>query len=571
MAKPYALTLYSPALDSPRFEAALTQDAKGWKRSKRDNGGCWQGSFSMEGSATTLQGYFRRWLAYDLRERAGGMMSWRGLIYEMDLTLNGITRRRSLDLMANRVKTTYLTMDYVGENFIHNGSFLDYDAVGPPNDFYGWYEKPATTIVAAAGAHSGATCLQLNSNGVENDVWIRQNMDVTPGAKYKLTLWCKGDGAALGGGASGEFALRNPNGPTHWMIGPVPTMNSTANWIERTIYFTGPSEGEAMLFLYAPRDAGRVAFFDDVVVLEEQETVYETPFASIDGTGAIIETYVPSGSTSAYGVKEEIIHLDGYPEETSLSYRSTYLHENAYPWARPVSASKKSEARLDVKVAGYIFTMNWLYVMTGNGEVDDLAVWIRKMLGVHTGLDQLHGGTIADSGDCQWVRYGIVRNNDYLSTPNGPLQAPQLTGVEERPWDVIQELIQLGDYDGNSWRGWVGLDNLFNYEPINTNPRYYIRKSGIYDTMAGNTPSNPWLMQPGVFRDMTYRPSATEPGSFLGSVQDMYVEEVEMADGWDQPALKTGIFTEAEVLLAQGGRGEIGEEEGAPLLTRFER
>ena len=57
---------------------------------------------------------------------------------------------------------------------------------------------------------------------------------------------------------------------------------------------------------------------------------------------------------------------------------------------------------------------------------------------------------------------------------------------------------------------------------------------------------------------MTYRPPATEPGSFLASAQDIYVEEVEMADGWDWPALKTSLFSEAELLLAQAQRGQEG-------------
>ena len=559
MAKPYALSLYGPVIDtSPGFEAALTQTARGWKRSIRNMGGCWQGSFTLFGEATTLQDRFRRWLGYDLRERAGGITSWRGLIYEMDLTINQVTRRRSLDLIWNRIKTTYLTQDFVGENFVGNPGFEEYDASGPPvDDFYGWYESGGGgQILAAAGAHGGAACVRLDGDGTQENVWLRQNLNVTPGATYQLKFWTKGDGGISTSAGTGRFAIRNPNAPTYWVYGPMPTMWGSGNWTERKIEFSGPSEGEILLFFYAPTDNTRTAYFDDVEVLEKQETVYETPWAELDGSGNPAEAPDNSPPIERYGVREEVIHLDGYPEETSLAYRDTYLRENAWPWPRPVATGRGDEARLDVLVAGYVHTMNWMYVEMGDGADDDVDAWISLIVGDSFGRDAIHGGTVVDAGDCQWVRNGVIRPNDYLSTPNGPLQATQLTGVEERPWDVLQELTALGDYDGNPWRIWVRLDRQVNYEPVDIDPRYFIRRDGIFDTMAGSTPSNPWTMQPGVFRDMTYRPAAVEPGSFLNSPQDMFVDEVEMADGWDQPALKTSIFSEAELLLHEPSRGE---------------
>lgn len=556
MAKPYALSLYSPYLAgvAGQFEQSLTTEAKGWKRSIRDMGGCWQGTFSIEGKDYDLHNKFRRWLGYDVQERAGGTMSWRGLVYEMDLTLNGVTRRRSLDMMANRVRTTYTHMDWVGENMVGNPSFEDYDG-GPPIDFFGWYEDPVNAAGVAVG-HGGGIALLLTGTGVQYSKYVRQNVNVTPGASYQLTFWTRGDGGVSGGMNTGEVGIRDPN-TQQWILGPQPTMNVSTTWMQSTVWFDGPSDGEVMVFFYCPVTAGRNAYFDDVEILEKQEAVAQSNWALLDGTGTINLNVLPTtGPAVTYGVKEEVIHLDGYPIETSGAYRNTYARENSYPWARPVSAGKPGVNKLTVTVCGYIWTMNWLYVMHGDGFEHPIDEWIRKIVGLHTGLSYVHGGEVNwDAGDCQWIRQGVIRDNDYLAT--NALQAPQLTGVEERPWDVIQELIELGDEDGNPWRGWVDVQQLFNYMPIDTTPRYYIRPSGIYDTMAGNIPSNPWTMQPGVFRDMTYRPPATEPGSFLQSVQDMYVNEVEMAVGWDTPKLKTTTFSEAEVLLEQSERGTV--------------
>lgn len=103
----YSLTVQGPILVETGFTANLTHRALDWKRSIRSMGGYWLGKFTLEGSIGELATPFHNWLGHHVEERSGGGISWEGLIYEMDLIHGGIKRRRSLDMLYNRVKVTY--------------------------------------------------------------------------------------------------------------------------------------------------------------------------------------------------------------------------------------------------------------------------------------------------------------------------------------------------------------------------------------------------------------------------------------------------------------------------------
>lgn len=108
MAAQYTLRLGNPVVTGGGFLDDITKVAKNWRRSTRWLGGYWQGSFSVEGKPTELQDWFFNRLGCHVEERSNGVVTWEGLIYEMELTLNGVKRRRSLDLMNNAVATEYV-------------------------------------------------------------------------------------------------------------------------------------------------------------------------------------------------------------------------------------------------------------------------------------------------------------------------------------------------------------------------------------------------------------------------------------------------------------------------------
>lgn len=79
----------------------------GWQRSIRGQGGYWQGDFSLSGEKGELSRWFHEFLGYHVVERSQGLVTWEGIIYELELSHAGSTRRRSLDDLYNDVYTRY--------------------------------------------------------------------------------------------------------------------------------------------------------------------------------------------------------------------------------------------------------------------------------------------------------------------------------------------------------------------------------------------------------------------------------------------------------------------------------
>ncbi len=105
-----SLRLYNPviaAISAGRFVEDLSRKARGWSRSIRKNGGYWQGDFSLVGDLGYLSDFFYNRLGYHFEEKYGGQKTWEGLIYEMDLVVNGVRRRRSLNNLGNYVTAAY--------------------------------------------------------------------------------------------------------------------------------------------------------------------------------------------------------------------------------------------------------------------------------------------------------------------------------------------------------------------------------------------------------------------------------------------------------------------------------
>lgn len=517
---------------------ALQNSAVGWRRSIRAVGGFWQGSFyltSEQMGASALRNAFDNWLAFHVEERLGSAVTWEGLVYELELTHEGVRQRRSLDLVQNAARTTYVTLDYVGDDPTKNESF-EAAGAGAPDVLAGWYENPgasgAIAQAATAAPAGGSYCLALTagSGDADNDpdTWVRQNFTVTPGEVYQVAFWARGDGSA---NSSPRFAIRDPNA-SQWILSVQPCGPAAATWQQRKIPgVVGPSDGELLLFFYAPNTSGRTGYVDLVEVRERTETVYELPWA------------VGASSVARYGRKEMLLRLDDYPMSTAEAYRDTYLAGNAWPWPRPVAIGARGKTVLEVKVCGYVFTANWLYQVAGDGTEADISTWIAAMAGSSWGLSNAHGGTVDAAGDMEFLKAGTIRTNT--------LQRRQAVESYSRPWDIIQELVALGDASGAPWRAWVGPGRLLHYGPVDVAPRYYLRGGGIYERVGARSQASPWAMQPAVFRDMSYSPTVAEPGSFLDFRNDLWVEEVEMADGWDRPSLKTALFDEGEILDAQ--------------------
>lgn len=109
-AENFSLRLFAPVAVAPgMFVADLTDWARDtWRRSSRLQGGYWQGSVKLSGNLADLQYFYYEALGFHLEERAGGLLTWEGLVYEVDIIHSGVRRRRTLDGMANSIKTRYM-------------------------------------------------------------------------------------------------------------------------------------------------------------------------------------------------------------------------------------------------------------------------------------------------------------------------------------------------------------------------------------------------------------------------------------------------------------------------------
>lgn len=563
MSKPYQLLLFSPAVGggTPEVEdavQALERAARGYRRSTRAIGGFWQASFALteeEATASWLRNAYEEWLAHHLVERIGGGVRWEGLVYEIDLVEGGVRRRRTLERMWNAVRGTYRTMDYVGDNLAKNGGFENAGA-GGGDVVAAWYENPAASgaIAQAAVPAAGSFALQLTAGGGdednEPDTWVRQNFNVTPNEMYEISFQSRGDGSLPR--RPGRFAVRDPNA-SQWIIPPTFASIGDTTYGTRTIPgVMGPSDGEFLVFFYPPNENGRVAYFDEVTVRERVETVYELDWA------------ITEESIAQYGRREQILTSDDYPEDTAAAYRDTYLKSNGWPRPRTVSISRPTGTYIEVKACGYVFTANWLYTMAGDGSEGNISTWIAAMAGTDYGLSDNHGGTNLDAGDMEFLRAGQIDANT--------LQRRMAPDGHARPWDIIaggqDSLVALGDASGNPWRCWVGPGRQLHYQQVDTDPQFYLKPDGIYDTIGARTPTSPWLIDPSVIRDLTSPRGSAHPGSFLQSRQDSWVEEVEMADGWPYPALRTSEMDEADIAEAQLALQEFNGDGGGDDGTR---
>jgi hypothetical protein len=509
----YSLKLYGSLARSatPPFLGDLTGMAKNWKRSTRAVGGFWQGSFQITGDLPRLQQFFYENMGCHLEEKAGGAISWEGLIYEMELSHAGVRRRRSLDLMANYIQARYLSES--ATSVLQNGGFEIAGGGGQP--FANWTSNdPAWTVdeVNPAFIHAGAHACNAIYHALFPQPHVYQIVPCTGGELCQVTLYTRGDGTN-----AGQVRLRNVVSGLDLL--PITTTGITGTtytvYAFRVAIPTGCTS--VQLYLYAPPTAG--ACWYDTVSLQFIST-------TVTATAAVSDL----SSIARYGRKDEDVILSGYPLVAAQTRRDTALKERAWPWPRTVSAAPATgPTTLDVMVCGYVFTANWRYLSVQDGYTSNLSAWIGDIL----------------TADCPFLQLGAINLN--------AIQVLRFTSITQRAWDMIKELVDVGGVGGAYWQAFVDVGRRFYYRAIPTTPRYYLRKGGLYNVAGGRQAVTPWLVRPAVVRDMEYPMTRSEPGSFLPDVRDTWIEEVEV-DTAGKILLKTSLFSEESMLATQQAR-----------------
>jgi hypothetical protein len=351
-----SIRLYEPILYSTTFLEDISLEAvASWRRSTRRQGGYWRGSFILTGDQSRLAKFFYERLACHLVERWNGMVTWEGMIYEMDLTINGVTRRRSLDTFANWVYAIYIDPD----------------------------------------------------NGESNNT----------------------------------TAVQNAN---------------SIRW---------------------------------------------------------------------FGRREEVLTLDGFDSDSADAYDDTYLKENAWPTARPVGFMPGQENQLVVTVCGYVFTANWRHEHSASTTKGNLSDYLTDLV----------------TDNCEFLQTGRIASNT-VQVNTGAM-------TPTRSFDIISDLCDLGDADGNPYRFYVDNDRRANYQQISITPEYYLRGGKLYASAGGSQEIAPWVVKPNVMRDMSYPVSRWNYAGWLNDARDIYVDEIEAGPGG--LVIKTDLFEESELFAAQ--------------------
>lgn len=511
----YSLRLFAPLLQGSNFLEDVTVQAQDWRRSVRLIGGPWIGSFRVIGELPLLQQWYYNRLAAHVEERLGGMLTWAGLIYEMDLTYQGVKRRRSLDLLANAVKARYVTFS-PGDEALYNPGF---EETGDP--LPGWTVSGGSQ--SSGQPHSGTYSLAIPANALPGSAY--QMIYVAESSRTgAVEFWYYNTGTNSGQ----AFKLYDETNDQD-IIAPTALEATEDTWLQVQQGFSLPDGcTEVTLYLYGPSSGG-TTYFDDASIKVNEPVVVESDWFEDDY------------SIARYGRKEEYISLDGYLQAAAEARAQTLLAEQGIPRSNTVGISKKRRkgrstlppnvAVLDVTVAGYVFTLNWRYVTAQSGDKVYLSTWIEDIL----------------AADCPFVSLAQVQENT--------LEVIESLSMPQRAWDTISELTELGDADGWPWRFWMDAQRIAHYAPLDNTPLYHWKGGGLYDRIGASQEVNPFLVVPGVVRDFQYPVDPAEsPLPFLEDARDSLITEVEAgADGTLQ--LKTDLYTEGEIIAAQQERG----------------
>lgn len=471
----YELTLWSSVLATQRYLYTLTDKAMQWKRSIRAQGGSWEGSFELEGSKTLLLDAFDTWLGCDLRERSEGVLSWRGMIREIDLVHGGSRWRRSLDTLSNYVTTTYIEPGEDGQ---------------------------VTSSAAASHARS------IARYGQKEEILLQDNLP-RPAAEAMrdrhLTARAWPNPLPVSMGAGDDFYLELSAAgyayPMQWRF-----------TTQTTEYTTEQETGNKIRF---DKESGAPVLVDEGRTGGGGPADFQT-WQTTSGS-AVYSAWATSTESDLYwGYCGAAVEITGLNPEVPGNYFGMLIYQDqalTTPGWLDRSGNAADPKALGKGLKGY-------YI---RGPASD---WINDIV----------------TTDCPFVSVGAIDQN--------LLQVSRLLSNSTRCWDAIMDIVELGDTAGNPWRCWVDTDRLVHYKQIDVTPRYYKRGSGFYDSASGRVQVNPWLMQPGVVRDLASPMTRAEYDAWLQDARDVYVEQVEMDSESGEPILTTATYDEAAILSA---------------------
>jgi len=216
-----------------------------------------------------------------------------------------------------------------------------------------------------------------------------------------------------------------------------------------------------------------------------------------------------TASSDLYGESEYIDSVGGaYTVTAANARRDRRLAEHAFPRSRATGGLYRTDqittrgVRLDVLCAGYVFSVNQRHRLT-----DTATAAISTQLGV----------LIAES---EFVTAGSIATNA-MSVPISVEEVPK------RLWDLMEELIGMGDTSGNEYVGGVYPGRLFNYAAAATTVAYSWRNGTLYN--GAGQPELATHIKPNTIVELAGVPrsQAVPGGGTKEKPSRVYIEQVE--------------------------------------------
>ena len=447
----------------------ITNKVRGWKDSVRDIGGFWDASGTYWTgkddpmvSQKDAESLFLTGIGNHIVRSQHGRTCWEGRIAALELTLDGETSRRDLDI-TNSIKLKYAS--YSG-NVLTNGS--GESGLLAPNTATKWPGQVGDVpyILVAPGTDDGGTYRDWTSHGTRS---------------FFVHAQASGWGNELTFDAGAATASAN----THWQI------RAAVNVIDNGVFADGVelyvkiggvqvwASGGLLLgehTIQAEFDTGVNSGAIYVGAASGEGTRWYIDGVSLQEAGSVIETAWSgdSDSISEYGTNEAEIILGSMHANEAAARQAQILAWLAWPRrkTKPASLDKFGQPianGLRIECQGYVWTLAGKSASVGG--IQYASTHITNLLAL---ADFVTAGYIATN-----TLYCYVEEAE-----------------RNRLWDCIEQVIKSGGTGGVRYCGGVYADRKFIYEPRATTPRYK-RKGGRWLNMDG-TLADPETMGPGI-------------------------------------------------------------------------
>lgn len=521
---------------------------RNWRRTIRAVGGFWMGTGDIDpntrpGKMTEM---FLTTLGRRIVEKVNGKCTWEGQVVEMDLTLNGVTFRRSLLSCATAVQVIY---SKISDSLFSDGSAESaaWTQVGTPSTHervtdwvikgtYGMHviadaadegtEIENSVAIVASTAYMAGVSVEVRSGSWTFAAYRADNDNVlgssgsSPGFKALISSTSGSD--VVYKSDSGETTLENwiadqgnttLYNPTRSETATITAINTATDTLTLSAAVPGTWAADDVLGALPSTDkltftisedntyAGNIyvritcdgagELYADVATLQKSPYQVRTPW-STDGDAA-----------DERGRIEDILLEGGMTDASATAKATKEVNERAWPRSLPpdqyeVDVGPKEDG-LSFLFAGYAWTLNYLHLLAG-------------------GTDIASNHVTSLIGEAEFV------STDVIATNTLEFQVEELEPM--RIWDALEEIIEAGDGTGARWIGGVYAGRKFVYEAAPTTLRYHYRGGQLLMVQGG--PIEPWFALPGLAQ---LDDAPVGPEGITGNIADdprvIFLEEVE--------------------------------------------